>query len=91
MSGYEYHWHDRIKLGGEAAPFAEDSITVLERFITSLQLPEVLLMLGVGIIVYFMLYALGQKIIGYMALTVAIFSGLATLLEGLTTFFKGGF
>lgn len=83
--GYEYRWQDRITLW-EAAPLAETS-NWFETILTKLGIPEIMLVLGLGFIVYFALEALGQRSIGRMTILVAIFSSVAILAENLKRLF----
>ena len=85
-TGYEYHWTDRLRLYGEPAPFAEQP-NWFESVLINLGIPEILMILFAGIVVYFALEALGQRIIGKMAVVVAVFSATATLCVNVASIF----
>jgi hypothetical protein len=87
----EFQWTDRLRLW-EAGELAEQP-GWLDAVLSQLGLPEVMLLIGVGVIVCYMLEAIGQKGIGKMTLLVAIFSAASVLIENIARIaetLKGG-
>lgn len=85
---YVYNWRDRLRIWGEPAPLAEQPTNFFESIITNLGIPEILMILAIGFIVFFALEALGQKTIGKMAIVIAVFSGVSTLCVNIATIFR---
>lgn len=84
----EFQWTDRLRLW-EAAELSEKP-GYFDAVLSQLGLPEVMLLIGVGVVVCFMLEAIGQRSIGRMTLLVSIFSAVSVLIENISKIAKGG-
>lgn len=88
MFGIEYQWTDRLRLW-EAAPLAEEPTNWFEGVLAQLGIPEIILLLSVGFIVYLVLDSIGQRSVGKMAWLVALVGSAATLINNLARISKG--
>lgn len=78
---FAFSWTERLTLVQEA-PLA-DSPNWFEGFLAQLGLPEIMLVLGLGIVVSLALDTVGQRAIGKMALIVAVFNAVQILVQKL--------
>jgi len=78
---FGFKWTDRITVW-EAAPL-EEQPGWFDSVLSQLGLPEIMLLLGVGVVTCYMLEAIGQKSIGKMALLVSIFSVASVLVQNI--------
>ena len=77
----EFQWTDRLRLW-EAGELAEKP-GFFDAVLSQLGLPEIMLLIGAGFVVCFMLEAIGQRGIGKMTLLVAIFSAASVLIQNI--------
>lgn len=88
MFTFGYEWTERITLW-EAAPLAPDPVTIFEKVICNLGIPEALTILALGMIVGLALESIRQEAIGTMAILLSAIQAAAILATHLAAVMKG--
>lgn len=88
MVTFAYEWTERLSWW-EAAPLSDAPVTIFEKIICNLGIPEALAMLAMGVIVSVALDAMKMYEISILSVILSAVSAAATLAEHLAAIFKG--